>query len=355
MSTISAPNTTIPEKMKRLIIKETGGSVKDCKIEIETDVPVPKPEPNQVLIKVAAAAINPSDYGSWTRYRPDQLPKALGSEGCGTVVATGKSFLATKRLPVGQKVGFVGLKNGQGAYSEYVVASATESVFAMPSDLPIEDAASFFVNPYTAIGILDTARSYGSKAFVHTAAASQLGQMMVKLAKQEGVEIINVVRREEQAKMLRELGAQHVVVTQEENWKDTLKNKIDELKATVCFDAVAGDGAGELLNLLPNKGTLLIYGGLAGPAGGIDPMQLIYKEKQITGFLLTNWIGHGGSMLFSVPRMLLAGNKVNAGLHGGWSSTQFKDTTLEKAQEDLVQLLEGSATGKKLRIRFDFV
>lgn len=351
--TTTAP--TIPETMKRLVLKEPAENIKDCKIEVETDVPVPKLQPNEVLVKVSAAAINPSDYGKWTRAAKEGCPLALGNEGCGTVVATGGS-LTTKRVKIGAKVGIIAPKNKQGTYSEYVALSATDGVFPLPETLPVEDAASFFVNPYTAIGILETAKSAGSKALVHTAAASQLGQMMVKLAKTEGMEIINVVRREEQAKLLKDLGASHVVVTSEDNWKDTLKSKIDELKATVAFDAVAGDGAGDLIKLLPDKGTLFIYGALAGAAGGIDPIELIYKEKQIKGFFLTQWMTCGGNMFMMVPRVMLASKKVNAGLgSGGWSSSQFKDTTLEKAKDDLVELLEGSATGKKLRIRFDIV
>lgn len=346
---------TIPETMQRLVVKEPGASVKECKIEVETDVPVPKLEPDQVLVKMVAAAINPSDYSAWTRLKADQCPKAIGNEGCGIVVATGGSLI-TKRLRIGQKVGVIGPKNDQGTYSEYIAVSAAGGAFPMPDDMPVENAASFFVNPYTAIAILDTAKSNGSKAFVHTAAASQLGQMMVKLAPQEGMEIINVVRRQEQAKLLQDLGAKHVVVTKEDNWKETLKRKIDELNVSVCFDAVAGEGAGDLLEVLPKKGTLFIYGGLGGLAGGIDPKQLIYEEKQVKGFFLTPWVSYGGNMLMSVPRMLMAGKKVNTGLaSGGWSSTQFKDTTIEKAQSDLVEQLEGSATGQKLRIRFDVV
>merc|ERR1712137_927598 len=145
-----------------------------------------------------------------------------------------------------------------GTYSEYVVASAIGNIFPMPKDLPIEDAASFFVNPYTAIAILDTVkRESGAKAFVHTAAASQLGQMMVKLAPSEGIEIINVVRREEQAELLKNLGAKHIVVSgNDESWKETLKTKLDELGATMAFDAVAGKSTGDLLDVMPNGGTV---------------------------------------------------------------------------------------------------
>jgi len=348
-----ATTGTIPQAMKRLVLTQPGPTVDQCKFEIET-VPVPKVEPGEVLIKVAAAAVNPSDYGRWITSTPDQCPIACGNEGSGVVVKLGSmGFMSNLmlRLKVGSKVGFVRLPKGQGAYSEYVVASATNGVFPLPDHLPVEDAASFFINPYTTLAILGTARDAGCKALVHTAAASQLGQMMVKVAPSEGMELINVVRRKEQAELLQGLGAKHVVVTADENWKDELKAKIEELGATVAFDAVSGRLTGDLLEVLPNKGTCYVYGGLAGKVENVNPKDLIYNEKKVHGFLVSQWITNGG-MLWMIPRMLKAGQKVNAGLQDGWSKSQFQDTALEKVQEDLMALLNGSATGRKLRLRF---
>ena len=346
----------IPTTMKRLVVTAPGKDVASCKIEIEV-VPVPKPGSGEVLIKVAAAAINPSDYMAWHGCKQEDCPFAMGSEGSGVVVATGEGYatsLSTFTCKVGTKVGFVGLKNKQGAYSEYVVASAMESVFAMPDDLPVEDAASFFVNPYTAVGIIDTAKEQGAKAMIHTAAASQLGQMIVKLALTEGMEIINVVRREEQAEMLKSLGAKHVVVSGSgDSWKEELKAKVKELGATVAFDAIAGQSAGDLLDVLPPKGTVNVYGGLAGRVENVDPLALIYQEKKLKGFFLKAWLQHGGT-LPSLYRLMTTKSKVNSGLkQGGWSSSQFKDTTMENAHADIVKLLDSSITGQKLRIRFD--
>ncbi|CAB9514767.1 Enoyl-[acyl-carrier-protein] reductase, mitochondrial [Seminavis robusta] len=359
MAASTATTFTIPETMKRLVVTSFGATVKESKIEIQTDVPVPKPASDEILIKMVAAAVNPSDYGKWkgSNNNSDE-PLAMGLEGSGIVVATGGGLM-TKRVKIGDKVAVVGPTKKQGTYSEYIVMAATEGIFSLGDKIPVEDAASYFVNPFTAIAILDTAKNAGAKALVHTAAASQLGQMMVKLTKSEGanaMKIINVVRREEQATLLKELGAEHVVVTSEDNWKETLKAKVEELQATVAFDAVAGEQAGDILTALPKKGTLFIYGALGGTVSGIDPIQLIYQEKQVKGFLLTPWVKAGG-LLMSVPRMVVAGRKVNAGLltNGGWSSSQFKDTTMEKLQSDVVELLENKATGQKMRLRMDVV
>jgi len=342
----------IPAKMKKMVVAKGGATVKECQLEIQ-EVDVPKPGPNDILVKVVAAAVNPSDYGSWKSAEPQV---AMGKEGAGIVVALGGG-LVTKRVKMGQKVGIVGLKQNQGTYSEYVVVSAVDGFFPLPDDLPVEDAASFLVNPYTVIGIMDTAKSAGSKALVHTAAASQLGLMMNKIANDKslsnGVEIINVVRREEQVKILQELGAKHIINSSEDDWTVKLQQKVEELHCTVGFDAVAGSSSGHILAALPPAGTLYVYGGLAGDCSGINASDLIYKQKQIKGFFLMAWIQHGG-MLMTVPRMMAAGRKVNAGLgKGGWSSSQFKDVTLDKMQDELVKQLEGSATGSKLRIRFD--
>ncbi|KAL3936808.1 MAG: hypothetical protein SGARI_002399 [Bacillariaceae sp.] len=343
----------IPEKMKRLVVVEGGDSIKACKIEVQ-EVDVPKPKSGELLVKMVAAVVNPSDYGKWKA--PSGPNMAMGIEGSGIVVASGGGLMSY-RASIGQKVGVVGLKNDQGTYSEYVTVSSTDGYFPLPDDLPVEDAAGFFVNPYTVLGIMDTAKQTGSKALVHTAAASQLGQMMNKLAADEalsnGMEIINVVRREEQAKLLEELGAKHIINSSQDDWKAQLKSKMKELECTVAFDAVAGPMSGDLMDCLPFKGSMWVYGVLSGNMSGVDPLDLIYRQKQIKGFFLSSWV-KGGGMLSMISRMSSAGKTVNSGLaQGGWSSSQFKDVSMEDAQKECVALLEGSATGAKLRVRLD--
>jgi len=357
--------------MKRLIVTSPGQgtSVRDVTVEVET-VPTPKPLSGQVLIKVSAAPVNPSDYGAWYRGVNNKedgksaYPMTMGIEGCGVVVAY-SGMVAGLRCPVGTRVGFVipaSTDKRQGSYSEYVTVSVLGGAFPMPADCPIEDCASFFVNPYTVVGILDTARKEAnSNVIVITAAASQVGQMLNKLAADpaEGITLINVVRREEQAELLRGLGAEHVVVTNasgtdEAAWTSELKSKIKELGATCAFDCVGGDMTGTLLEVLPSKGTVYNYGTLAGRISNVNGLDLIYRKKSLKGWLLNQWI-FGGGNLFVLPRLYAAAGKVNAGLNGGWSSSHFVDTTPENTFRDLVALMDSStgSTGKKLRIRFD--
>ncbi|KAL3922874.1 MAG: hypothetical protein SGILL_001975 [Bacillariaceae sp.] len=345
-------SSEIPEKMKQLVVVEGGDSIKNCKIEV-VQVDVPKPKSGELLVKMVAAVVNPSDYGKWKS--PSTENMAMGLEGSGIIVASGGG-LTTWKVSIGQKVGVVGVKGNQGTYSEYVTVSAIDGYFPLPEELPVEDAAGFFVNPYTVLGIMETAKQTDSKAVVHTAAASQLGQMMNKLALSEfsnGLQIINVVRREEQAKILEDLGAKHIINSSQDDWKAQLKAKMKELECTVAFDAVAGPMTGDLLECVPFKGQVWVYGVLSGPMTGVDPIQLIYKQKQLNGFFLTSWI-KGGGMLSMLSRMSSAGKIVNAGLsQGGWASSQFKDISLENVQKECSGLLEGSATGAKLRVRLD--
>lgn len=244
-------------------------------------------------------------------------------------------------------------------------------VYPLPDDVKVEDAASFFVNPYTAVAITSTVRDEcKAKAFVHTAAASQLGQMIVRLCvKEKDLTLINVVRREEQAEILRGLGAKYVVVTGRDDpaadtaantkWKAELKALIKEHKATVAFDAVAGTMSGAILNLLPYGGSLYVYGGLAGKVGNVDPMDLIYLRKKMNGFLLPRWLQPKGdittTLFTSLPRLRAAGAIVNEGLApGGWCATEFKDVALEDAFSTFLKMQKkGGFTGNKLRVRFD--
>ncbi len=323
------------------------------------------------MIKVAAAPVNPSDYGGWYKSSSSSYPIPMGIEGCGVVISSGGilgglgammgGMTSYMRCPVGTNVGFV-ITDGtkQGSYSEYVVVNAATGCFPMPSDVPVEDCASFFVNPYTVLGIVDTARNAGSSnAIVHTAGASQLGMMLNRFGMIEGMEIINVVRRIEQREMLENIGARHVIVTDEGRdddplaWKDELRAKVKDLGATCAFDAVSGDMTGHLLDCMPRRGIVYSYGVLAGKANGIDALDLIYRRKELRGFLLTAWL-HGGGPLRMIPRMLAASARVNDGLRdGGWCRSQFIDTNMEGAHAEIVKLLGSSITGKKLRIRFD--
>ena len=349
----STSDLKIPAKSKRLELLEGNSDIDKVRIEVKV-VDTPKPKSGQVLIKVIAAVVNPSDYGIWLRSTKLEKGKPMGKEGSGIVVAVNGMF---NNVSVGQKVGFVSLPSSQGAYSEYVVANAMTSVFPLPDDLLVEDAAAFFVNPYTVIGLVDTAvEEAGSKGLVHTAAASSLGKMMVKYCLQSKIPLVNVVRREEQAKLLKSLGAEHVVVTSGDDkskWLSEIKTLTEKLNITAVADAVGGELSGDLLSILPQGGTTYVYGVLSKqPVGNIDPLDLIYRKKKLKGWFLPGWLKKGGTMSM-LMRVRSASARVNEGLSGkGWSSTQFHDVSMDNMFTEFKDMYKKSGfTNRKLRMR----
>src|SRR6202040_202079 len=200
------------------------------------DVQVPSPAGDEVLVRVEASPINPSDLGvliagadmstatvAGTPERPVvaatlkdgaleglsarvDKPLPVGNEGAGTVVAAGSSSAA--QALVGKTGGIA----GGGMYTQYRAVDAS-ACLVLPDGTTPKDGASSFVNPLTALGMLETMRREGHSALVHTAAASNLGQMLVKLCQKDGVPLVNIVRKPEQEELLRSLGAVHVCST----------------------------------------------------------------------------------------------------------------------------------------------
>ncbi|CAE7644887.1 mecr [Symbiodinium microadriaticum] len=179
--------------------------------------------------------------------------------------------------------------------------------------------------------------------------------MLVKLCKQEGITLVNIVRREEQAETLRALGAEIVVVSSEPDWEDKLKTIIKERNIHLAFDAVAGEMSGKLLSLLPVTGSLFVYGKLASEGcSHIQPIDLIYRRKKVEGFYLGAWIMQGDSVSM-VLRIRAATACVHAGLvQDGWATSQFSDCNIEDMWGRFVDMWKESGfTGRKLRIIFD--
>lgn len=231
------------------------------------EVEVPTPGADEVVVRVEAAPINPSDLGllfggadmttavaSGTPDRPvvsATVPAAAmaamaarvgqsltaGNEGAGTVVAAGDSPAAQALL--GRTVAVF----GGGMYAEYRCVH-TMACLPLPPDVTAAQGASCFVNPLTVLGMVGTMRLEGHSALVHTAAASNLGQMLVKLCLADDVPLVNVVRRDEQAELLRSLGATHVCVSTSPGFADDLTRALVDTGATLAFDAIGGGTVG---------------------------------------------------------------------------------------------------------------
>jgi NADPH:quinone reductase len=236
------------------------------------DVPVPTPAPNEVLVRIEASPINPSDLGllvagadmthATVTGTPDRpivtaplaegavktmtarldKPLPVGNEGAGTVVAAGSSDAAQALL--GKTVGIA----GGAMYSQYRAVDA-RACLVLPDGASAKDGASSFVNPLTALGMTETMRREGHSALVHTAAASNLGQMLVKLCQKDGIPLVNIVRKPEQEELLRSLGAAHVLNSTSPSFSADLVEALKATSATLAFDATGGGTlASQILN-----------------------------------------------------------------------------------------------------------
>ncbi|WP_315780156.1 zinc-binding dehydrogenase [Bradyrhizobium sp. SZCCHNPS1003] len=253
----------------RTLIKRSG------ELELSlVDVPTPEPGPDEVVVRIEAAPINPSDLGllvgaadlstlqaSGTTDRPVVTAKvpeagmramagrldeslAVGNEGAGVVVKTGSSD-AAKAL-MGRTVAAI----GGAMYSQYRCLKVSECL-PLPAGTTPAEGASCFVNPLTSLGMTETMRREGHTALVHTAAASNLGQMLNKICLKDGIPLVNIVRSAAQAEILRGLGAKYVVDSTAPTFMDDLIAALVETGATIAFDAIGGGKlAGQILNAM---------------------------------------------------------------------------------------------------------
>ena len=249
---------------------------------VERDMPAP--ESHEVVVQVEAAPINPSDM--WPMFGPADLSKAeltfddelrelsaplfphtlnsvasridqslpVGNEGAGTVVSAGDSPQAQALL--GKTVGLL----SGATYSKYCCVPV-QACLVHNNDTTPKQAASSFVNPLTALGMVDTMRLEGHTALVHTAAASNLGQMLNRICLAEDVPLVNIVRKQEQVDLLEKSGAQYVVNSSAESYKKDLYNAIEATGATLAFDAIGGgEIASDILTSMERVGSKGVKG-----------------------------------------------------------------------------------------------
>ncbi|MET0909188.1 MAG: zinc-binding dehydrogenase [Ilumatobacteraceae bacterium] len=305
----------------------------DGELELSlVDVDVPTPTGDQVLVRIEAAPINPSDLGllfggaDMTAASASGTPEqpvvtapiappvlaamaarvgesmAVGNEGGGVVVAAGSSPEAQALL--GRTVGVL----GGSTYSEYRCVHVSQTL-ALPDGVTSEQGAACFVNPLTALGMIGTMRGEGHTALVHTAAASNLGQMLNRLCLADSIDLVNIVRRDEQAALLREQGAIHVCNSSSDGFLDDLTEALNETGATIAFDAIGGGRiAGQILTAMERSANarateysrygstthkqVYIYGGL--DRGPTELSRNFGMAWGIGGWLLTPYLMGAG-------------------------------------------------------------
>jgi NADPH:quinone reductase-like Zn-dependent oxidoreductase len=253
----------------RSLIKNSG------ELEISlVEVAIPEPAEDEVVVRVEASPINPSDLGllvgaadmssakaSGTRDAPvitAKVPQAaikamagrldqsmpVGNEGAGVVVRTGSSD-AAKAL-MGKTVAMI----GGAMYAQYRTIRVADCM-VLPDGVTPAEGASWFVNPLTSLGMVETMRREGHKALVHTAAASNLGQMLNKICLKDGIGLVNIVRSPQQADILRKISAKHICSTSAPGFMEDLTSALVETGATLAFDAIGGGKlAGQILTCM---------------------------------------------------------------------------------------------------------
>lgn len=349
---------------------------------VEKDMPTPKSD--QVIIRVEATPINPSDHGvmfGWSdmsnasssgsgkdtvltapvppqgmRVMKGRIGQALpvGNEGAGTVVAAGDSDYAQSLM--GKTVAAM----GGGMYGEYRAVNAM-MVLPLQDGHTAKDGASCFVNPLTALSFLETMRMEGHTAIVHTAAASNLGQMLNRICQADGVDLVNIVRRDEQVEMLKDMGAKYIVNSSDDSFMKDLVDAIHETGATLGFDATGGGKlASDILTAMEQAaartpGAYSIYGSIAHKQvylyGGLDTSPTILTRGYgmawgVGGWLLPNFLAKAGMEVAMRLR-----TRVATELKTTFASHYTDELTLAEALDaDVVARYNAKKTGEKFLI-----
>ena len=356
---------------------KTGGTLELTLVS----VPTPEPKPEEVIVRVDASPINPSDQGllfagadmsiakaSGTADRPvvtaslspavmkamaGRLDQSLpvGNEGAGTVVQAGASPAAQALL--GKTVAIL----GGAMYSQYRCIKAAHCL-VLPQGTTAADGASCFVNPLTALGMVATMHAEGHTALVHTAAASNLGQMLNRICIADRVGLVNIVRKPEQAEVLKKIGATHVCNSSAPTFMDDLTAALATTGATIAFDAIGGGTlAGQILTAMEiaaNRSAkeysrygstthkqVYIYGSLdRGPTQFNRTFGMAWG---IGGWLLTPFLQKIG---FEAAQKLR--ERVAAEIKTTFASTYTKEVSLAGAlQLDEIAIYGKQATGEK--------
>ena len=342
--------------------------------------PVPTPAADEVVIRVEATPINPSDIGLLfgaadlgtlavdasmvsARIPAKAMPAMggrvgqslpVGNEGAGTVVAAGASAAAQALL--GRTVAAI----GGGMYAQFRCLKA-DACLALPPGTTAAEGASCFVNPLTALGMVETMRREGHKALVHTAAASNLGQMLNRICLADGIGLVNIVRKPEQAALLRAQGAVHVCDSSSPGFADDLTAALAATGATIAFDAIGGGRlAGQILGAMEvvavramteysrygstTHKQVYLYGALdTGPTEFVRNFGFAWG---VGGWLLFPFLQRIGPAAVQALR-----ERVAAGLKSTFASGYAKEISLAEAlRPEVIKAYGQRATGAKFLI-----
>ncbi len=246
-----------------------------------------QPGKDEVLIKVHAAPCNPSDIaflmGGYNIVK--KVPTIPGFEGSGIVVEAGEG---AEDL-INCKVSFFIQEENCGSWSGFVISNRKKLV-VLDADMNMDQAACFAINPFTARGLLDIALLRDNHAVIQNAAGGQVAAFVRQMAGDMDIEVIDIVRKQKSLERLKKEGAKYILLENDPQFEQKLKKLAGKLDARLTFDAVGGTLAGQIFNAMPHDAELVSYGDLSTKhISGIDPMDLIFHDKIISGFNLPEW------------------------------------------------------------------
>jgi NADPH:quinone reductase-like Zn-dependent oxidoreductase len=255
------------------------------------ELPLPDPQTGEVRVRMLATPVNPSDLlfvrGIYAGVQPPRFPASVGFEGVGAVDALGPEVQGPA---VGARVL---VQNGRGGnWAEYAVVPA-DTVFSVPDDLPDEQIACMLINPASAVLMLRHVLAVPrGEWLLQSAATSELGRMMIKLAKHDGVRTVNVVRRREAVAELKRLGADAVVVSTEGPIDEQVRKIVGPAGVRYAIDPVVGETGTQLFQALGEEGRMLVYGSLTREPirVGADPRTILAGRRILEVFWLGYWL-----------------------------------------------------------------
>ena len=309
------------------------------------EIPMPHPQAGQVLIRMAATPINPSDLGALTglSYGGERkYPFTPGLEGSGTVVETGGGPMP--RLLKGRRVACFAPFTGNGTWAEYMVTSA-QMCMPLNKRVSLEQGAMLLVNPLTALAMFEIAKRGKHRAMVSTAAASALGGMLLQLGKRTNIPIIHVVRRDAQVDLVHERGGEHVLNSSETDFVEQLRVMAHKLGATLLLDAIGGGMTQQLADAAPFGSTILLYSKLSRENCVIDPFTALVNNLHFDGWFLSNWMGEKN--LFQVLQL---SRQVQSILATDLQSPIQRRLPLSAAQQALETYINNMSAGKMLLV-----
>ena len=294
----------------------------------------PKPGDGEVLVRMLLSPVNPSDllfikgkYGN-----QPTLPQVPGFEGVG-IVEAGKGLLAWRVM--GKRVSVIG--QGDGRWQEKIIIPARQAV-PVPSYLSDQQAASFFVNPATAYVMTQKVLKVpGGAWLLQSAATGALGRMIVRLGKRFGFKTINIVRKKQQAEILRNDGADAVISLDQENIQESVMKITNGKGVSYAVDAVGGEVGSQMILSLARNGKMLVYGRMSGEPLKFEPGDIMKGQKTIQGFWLSEWAKDQGVLtmlgLFGKLGSLIREGVLDTPAGSVFELDNFKNALIEAESE----------------------